>query len=244
MSGIEEGTVKCFYNVPDRMYGFIEARDGTEIFFHDNNCVDRHAERLARRGDDVWFERTMGAKGPKATRWGFDPYDSYPDLCHSRLGTTSQVGAYYVGGSGDGYPDLSEGCQFKGSRAMYHSLKIHRDDVETFVARVKKWEKARTHYRVNLLVYANEAERTYFFSSKWEQPELPEGYKPTVYRLPIAVKPRGDLYDGIITRKDEVQRMYLGGMREIPNPNPEYQAKRYDDMPITANVAPDGGTRS
>ena len=241
---METGTVKFFNNSPDKLYGFIEATRGGDVFFHFNNNANYgDTDRLPKKGDRVEFIRTEGKKGPKAKEWSFDPYISYPDLCHRRLGTTSQVGAYYVGGL-DPYPDLSDGIRFQGDRGMYHSLRIHRDDVERFVARVKKWETAQRHYHANVLAYVNETERSYFFSSRWQQPDLPEGFVAKTFRLPMAVKPRRDLHDGIITRKDELARICLGAMREIPNPNPEHQPKETDQMPVTTVVAADGGRRS
>ncbi len=41
----------------------------------------------------------------------------------------------YVGGR-HGYPDLSQGLRFEGDPSDYHFLKIHKDDVATFITRV------------------------------------------------------------------------------------------------------------
>jgi hypothetical protein len=45
---------------------------------------------------------------------------------------------HHVGGQMDS-PDLSQGLRFKGEPSDYHDLKIHRDDVETFIKRVKAY---------------------------------------------------------------------------------------------------------
>jgi cold shock CspA family protein len=242
--GHKQGVVTYFDSRPGKLFGFIEPVEGGKVFFHHNNNANySEPDRLAKKGDRVEFISADDPKGPKAKEWNFDPYISYADLCHRSLGTTSQAGAYYVSGL-DPYPNLSEGIRIQGDVGMYHTLRIHRDDVERFVSRVKKWERANLHYHQKVLVYVNEGERSYFFSSRWQQPDVPWGFAPKTFRLPMVVKIRKDLPDGIITRRDELARVYLGGMREIPNPNPECQPGETEQMPIPAIVAADGGRRS
>ncbi len=43
-----------------------------------------------------------------------------------------------------GYPNLGEGLRFDGHAYDYHSLAIHKDDVEEFVRRVKEYKKSRS----------------------------------------------------------------------------------------------------
>lgn len=44
----------------------------------------------------------------------------------------------YVGGR-HGSPDLSDGLRFEGDPSDYHFLRIHKDDVDTFIQRVKDY---------------------------------------------------------------------------------------------------------
>lgn len=44
----------------------------------------------------------------------------------------------YVGGR-HGSPDLSEGLRFEGDPTDYHFLRIHKDDVATFIERVRDY---------------------------------------------------------------------------------------------------------
>lgn len=51
---------------PDAGYGFIEAPDGQEIYFHRNAVVDGDFAKL-RTGAEVRFTETTGEKGPQAS---------------------------------------------------------------------------------------------------------------------------------------------------------------------------------
>jgi ribosomal subunit interface protein len=51
---------------PDEGYGFIEARDGREIYFHRNSVLNHGFERL-HRGMKVRFVEEEGEKGPQAS---------------------------------------------------------------------------------------------------------------------------------------------------------------------------------
>ena len=57
-----------------------------------------------------------------------------------RIGDTTQNVAYYFKGLSP-HPYLGEGIRINGSIALYHSFKIHSDDVDEFVRRVKEYEK-------------------------------------------------------------------------------------------------------
>jgi hypothetical protein len=66
-------------------------------------------------------------------------YLNFGDLCRSRLGMQCQYGSRYVDGAIPGWPNLGEGIRFKGNTNMYHSLRIHRDDVDEFFGRIEKY---------------------------------------------------------------------------------------------------------
>ena len=73
----------------------------------------------------------------------FDPvykdpdYVDFGDIARGRLGEQCQYGSRYIEGGLAGYPSLGDGLRFMGNQANYHSWKIHKDDVEEFVQRVK-----------------------------------------------------------------------------------------------------------
>jgi len=48
-----------------RRYGFIEAEDGNEIFFHETGLIDVEFESL-EEGQEVQFDVEKGEKGLKA----------------------------------------------------------------------------------------------------------------------------------------------------------------------------------
>jgi len=51
---------------PEERYGFIETRDGREIYFHANSVIGRGFDALAV-GDRVRIVESMGAEGPQAS---------------------------------------------------------------------------------------------------------------------------------------------------------------------------------
>ncbi|MFT7645149.1 MAG: hypothetical protein ACI9BF_000820 [Candidatus Paceibacteria bacterium] len=55
-------------------------------------------------------------------------------------GLQSQYLSYYVEGRVRGYPKLGEDIRFEGHPTDWHQLRIHRDDVEEFVSRVKEYK--------------------------------------------------------------------------------------------------------
>ncbi|HVZ22283.1 MAG TPA: cold shock domain-containing protein [Vicinamibacterales bacterium] len=57
------GTIKRL--VSDKGFGFIQASDGTEYFFHNSACKGVRFDEL-REGQGVSFERGQGPKGPRA----------------------------------------------------------------------------------------------------------------------------------------------------------------------------------
>ncbi len=52
--------------IRDRGFGFIEAEDGSEIFFHRTGIVDTSIDDL-KEGDGVEFETEQTPRGPRAT---------------------------------------------------------------------------------------------------------------------------------------------------------------------------------
>jgi len=63
-------------------------------------------------------------------------------VARGKFGMQCQYVSRYVDGVIPGWANLGKGLRFQGSAANYHSLKIHKDDVEEFVRRVKKhWAK-------------------------------------------------------------------------------------------------------
>lgn len=57
------GTIKRL--VSDKGFGFVQAADGMEYFFHQSACADTRFDEL-REGQTVTFEKGQGPKGPRA----------------------------------------------------------------------------------------------------------------------------------------------------------------------------------
>ena len=57
------GTVKKL--VSEKGFGFVEASDGSEYFFHQSACMGSPFESL-REGQPVTFDKGQGPKGPRA----------------------------------------------------------------------------------------------------------------------------------------------------------------------------------
>jgi CspA family cold shock protein len=57
------GTIKRL--VSEKGFGFVQAQDGTEYFFHQSACVGTRFDDL-REGQSVTFEKGQGPKGPRA----------------------------------------------------------------------------------------------------------------------------------------------------------------------------------
>jgi CspA family cold shock protein len=58
-----KGTIKRL--VSDKGFGFVQAENGTEYFFHQSACADARFDSL-REGQAVTFEAGQGPKGPRA----------------------------------------------------------------------------------------------------------------------------------------------------------------------------------
>jgi len=59
---MELGKIK---KITDRGFGFIEASDGNEVFFHRNECPTLAFDSLTE-GLEVAFERESNPRGPRA----------------------------------------------------------------------------------------------------------------------------------------------------------------------------------
>jgi hypothetical protein len=65
-------------------------------------------------------------------------YVPFGDAGRMRCGQQCQYWCRYVDGRfGDLYPNLGQGLRFLGHTGMYHSLRIHVDDVDEFVRRYR-----------------------------------------------------------------------------------------------------------
>jgi CspA family cold shock protein len=62
MPVMEEGKIK---RLTDRGFGFIEASDGTEVFFHRSECQSVEFSAL-NEGQEVTFDRESSSRGPRA----------------------------------------------------------------------------------------------------------------------------------------------------------------------------------
>lgn len=51
--------------VSDKGFGFVQAEDGSEYFFHQSACVGIRFDQL-REGQAVTFDKGQGPKGPRA----------------------------------------------------------------------------------------------------------------------------------------------------------------------------------
>ena len=51
--------------VRDKGFGFVQAGDGTEYFFHQSACADARFDSL-NEGQAVTFDKGQGPKGPRA----------------------------------------------------------------------------------------------------------------------------------------------------------------------------------
>ena len=67
-------------------------------------------------------------------------YVNFGDICHKKLGITTQVGSFYLHGIG-GYPNLGEGLRFTEKYTNIHAIKIDKNDAEIFIQRVEKFRE-------------------------------------------------------------------------------------------------------
>ncbi len=63
----------------------------------------------------------------------------------------------------------------------------------------------------------------YFFSTDHCQ-KTRSDFIPITYSVPHTVQPRPSLPNGIVKSKKDVIAVYYSAKKEIPNPDPDYQA--------------------
>ncbi|MFL5331814.1 MAG: cold-shock protein [Geminicoccaceae bacterium] len=61
--GNSQGIIKRI--ISDKGFGFVQASDSTEYFFHQSACADAPFDSL-REGQAVTFDKGQGPKGPRA----------------------------------------------------------------------------------------------------------------------------------------------------------------------------------
>ena len=104
----------------------------------------KYLDTLLSKHDEIFFR--IGGEDSKTLEkgdnWEYyiltkpELYVKFGDVCHNQLNMQCQYGMYYLEGLGD-YPNLGGGIRMYGDTGNYHSLRIHKDDVERFVKRVK-----------------------------------------------------------------------------------------------------------
>ena len=67
----------------------------------------------------------------------------FGQLSRTELGQQCQYGSRYVHGKIEGYPNLAEGLRVTGDLFNYHSLRMHIDDVPTFIERYREHHEAQ-----------------------------------------------------------------------------------------------------
>ena len=71
-------------------------------------------------------------------------YSGFGDFSRGRLGQQCQYGSRYITGRLEGYPALGEGLRFKNlDSGDYHSIRIHRDDMDEFERRYRAYQEER-----------------------------------------------------------------------------------------------------
>ena len=88
------------------------------------------------RADRIWKESS-------ASRPDADGYVSFGDVSRFILGQQCQYGSRYLNGELPGYPNLGKDLRVTGNHANYHSLRIHADDVATFVQRYREYRNGQ-----------------------------------------------------------------------------------------------------
>lgn len=80
-------------------------------------------------------KRTIRIKSTGLGSEAKSEYVSFGDVARDRCGEQCQYVSNYVNPWREGTPDLGAELRFQGDPGDYHSLRIHRDDVEEFVRR-------------------------------------------------------------------------------------------------------------
>ena len=75
-----------------------------------------------------------------------DGYVNFGEVARRLLNQQSQYASRYMDGALDEYPNLGHGLRFQGEPLDYHSLKIHKDDIEQFVSGVREHKKSNSPF--------------------------------------------------------------------------------------------------
>ncbi len=81
------------------------------------------------------YQRWLDSRSSEPDERGFVDFG---DVSRGLIGLQCQYGSRYVDGRIEGWANLGEGLRFEGNTNNYHSLRIHRADVEEFVNRYQK----------------------------------------------------------------------------------------------------------
>jgi len=69
-----------------------------------------------------------------------EKYINFGNMVRSKLGMQCQYASRFLHGKIEGWPNLAEGLRIKGEPINnYHSVKIHKDDVEEFLRRYNEY---------------------------------------------------------------------------------------------------------
>ncbi|XLQ19712.1 MAG: hypothetical protein ACKUBY_03915 [Candidatus Moraniibacteriota bacterium] len=76
----------------------------------------------------------------EGTFFSFDEngFVRFGDVARSLLQQQAQYASRYTDGTLEDYPNLGKELKFEGNSSDYHSLKIHKDDIQEFINRVRK----------------------------------------------------------------------------------------------------------
>lgn len=80
--------------------------------------------------------------------------------------------------------------------------------------------------RKSIVVISSLDNMTFFFSTNHCQEHgLGENYVPCSHTVPMYVEPRPDIPDGFVRNATELVNVFYDDMKEIPNPDPNFQPK-------------------
>jgi hypothetical protein len=65
----------------------------------------------------------------------------FGDVALYLLNEQTQYASYYISGKIRGYANLGDGLRFSGRYTDYHTVKIHKDDIEEFIRRWRERSK-------------------------------------------------------------------------------------------------------
>ena len=71
-----------------------------------------------------------------------DGFVRFGDVASGELRQQAQYASRYIDGKMEEYPNLGGGLRFKGDPSDYHTIRIHKDDIEEFVRKVTEHKQA------------------------------------------------------------------------------------------------------